>query len=150
MNHQAKCDAYIAAKAAISAKGNVDTIAVQELAEHVLHLVDAVNKAGPSAGIDADLLAQASADEFSDYLFHALRPSAGVDNNWHVTDSGDMCVAHCYGFGHDVLGGRGLALRIVAALNYCHGIHTAHLVGHSHAAGQRFWEGSVPSKATQL
>ena len=30
------------------------------------------------------------------------RPSGGTDNNWHVTDDGDTCVAHCYGFDHDI------------------------------------------------
>lgn len=31
-----------------------------------------------------------------------LRPSVGIDSNWHVTDEGDTCVMHCYGFAHAV------------------------------------------------
>ncbi len=37
-------------------------------------------------------------------------------------------MAHCYGFGHDIEGGEGLARRIAAALNYCKGLPTAHLL----------------------
>ena len=63
--------------------------------------------------------------------FRVIRPSTGVDLNWHVTDGGDLCVAHCFGFAHSVDDGKWLAIRIAAALNYCRGIRTEHLIAHA-------------------
>lgn len=34
--------------------------------------------------------------------WQVVRPSVGVDANWHVTDKDDTFVAHVYGFGHAV------------------------------------------------
>ncbi len=72
-----------------------------------------------------------TADDFAERHYLVLRPSQGVDNNWHVVDAGDGCVAHCYGFAHDIRDGRYLAERIAAALNYCKGIPTALLLENS-------------------
>lgn len=60
--------------------------------------------------------------------FKVLPPSEGMDGNWHVTDSNDVVVAHCYGFDHSVVDGESLAYRIAAALNYCRGIPTGRLL----------------------
>lgn len=59
--------------------------------------------------------------------FIVLRPSQGVDTNWHVTNDTDTCVAHCFGFAHDVQSGEAFARRIAACLNACCGIGTAEL-----------------------
>ena len=59
--------------------------------------------------------------------FLVFPPSQGVDANWHVTDGNDTCVAHCFGFLHDVPSGEPLARRIAAALNACRGIPTEEL-----------------------
>lgn len=59
--------------------------------------------------------------------FKVLPPSKGEDNNWHVVDSGDTMVAHCFGYCHSVAGGEELARRIAACLNACSGIETADL-----------------------
>lgn len=34
--------------------------------------------------------------------WRVLRPSSGVDHNWHVTDEMDTFVAHVFGFSHAV------------------------------------------------
>lgn len=60
-------------------------------------------------------------DPYRDRRFILLPPSDGIDANWHVTDDGDMCVAHCFGFCHDIAQGQQLARRIVATLNACKG-----------------------------
>ena len=73
------------------------------------------------------------ADHFVDSGFQVLPPSIGIDANWHVTGNGDTCVAHCFGFGHDIESGEGLAIRVAAALNYCRGIPTLHLLVHAPA-----------------
>ena len=67
--------------------------------------------------------------------YKVLPPSEGVDKNWHVTDASDTCVAHCYGFGHDVASGEKLARRIAACLNVCEGIETVELEMVSAPAG---------------
>lgn len=56
--------------------------------------------------------------------FLVFPPHQGIDANWHVTDSSDTCVAHCFGFAHDIQGGEPLARRIAAALNACRGAST--------------------------
>lgn len=61
--------------------------------------------------------------------FRVVIPSKGIDNNWHVTNSCDTYVAHCYGFGHSINEGKELAKRISACLNYCSGIPTEKLLG---------------------
>ncbi len=61
-------------------------------------------------------------DPISHDSFRVLRPSKGLDNNWHVTDDGDTMVAHCYGFEHDIPSGEIFARRIVACLNFCKGL----------------------------
>ncbi len=66
--------------------------------------------------------------DFQRLNYVVSRPSGGIDNNWHVTDDGDTCVAHCYGFDHDIPTGKELAKRIAACLNYCSGIETSELV----------------------
>ncbi len=63
-----------------------------------------------------------------DEKYQILAPSKGIDNNWHVTNEGDTCVAHCYGFGHSINEGKALAERIVACLNYCAGKSTGELL----------------------
>jgi hypothetical protein len=59
------------------------------------------------------------------FLVH--RPSTGVDKNWHVVNSDDTAVAHCYGFDHDVPSGETLARRIAACLNACNGMSMTEL-----------------------
>lgn len=59
--------------------------------------------------------------------FQAHPPSDGIDANWHVTDEGDTCVAHCFGFAHGIQAGEPLARRVAAALNACRGIPTEDL-----------------------
>lgn len=71
------------------------------------------------------------ADECIDNIFRLMPPSTGADINWHVSDDGDICVAHCHGFAHDVDLGAALAVRIWAALNYCRSVPTAHLIAHA-------------------
>ena len=44
-----------------------------------------------------------------------LKPSTGVDNNWHVTDANDTFVAHVYGFGHAVDEQSRINARLIAA-----------------------------------
>lgn len=83
---------------------------------------------------EAELRRELLADELRSEAFTWLRPSTGVDANWHITNRGDTCVAHCFGFAHDVAQGEALALRIAAALNYCRGIPTAHLLAHANSA----------------
>lgn len=57
-----------------------------------------------------------------------LPPSSGVDNNWHITDDGDTCVLHAYGFHHAVDDySKALAKRAHACLTVCVGIPTARL-----------------------
>lgn len=34
--------------------------------------------------------------------WRVLRPSSGIDHNWHVTDETDTFVAHVFGFSHSV------------------------------------------------
>ncbi len=65
-------------------------------------------------------------DLFDD-SFHVLRPSIGVDANWHVVNSLDTYTAHCFGFGHSVEEGEVYAQRIAACLNYCRGMTTDEL-----------------------
>ena len=60
-------------------------------------------------------------------LFLVVAPSEGGDANWHVTNNWDTCVAHCFGFAHDIQTGELLARRIAAALNACRGISTEQL-----------------------
>ena len=62
--------------------------------------------------------------EFEPSTYRVLRPSQGVDANWHVTDDGDNKVAHCFGFGHDVAAGEQFARRIAACLNLLIGVPT--------------------------
>lgn len=54
--------------------------------------------------------------------FKVLPPSKGIDANWHVVNSGDTVVAHCFGFCHSVEDGKGFAERIALCLNACDGI----------------------------
>jgi hypothetical protein len=84
---------------------------------------------------EVQLVRELRADELKEDSFHSYRPSVGVDANWHVVNSGDTRVAHCFGYGHSIDGGEALALRIAAALNYCHGIPTEHLLAHAKGTG---------------
>ena len=65
--------------------------------------------------------------DYSNRTYKVLRPRAGVDMNWHVTDDGDTMVAHCYGFNHDIPTGEGFARRIVACVNACKGLSNERL-----------------------
>lgn len=76
------------------------------------------------------------ADIHAGATFRVMPPSEGIDANWHVTDHSDTCVAHCFGFGHSVPEGEALAARVAAALNYCRGIPTEHLIAHASAAAR--------------
>lgn len=64
----------------------------------------------------ASLLKDKKQNNETKYIVHD--PSSGIDNNWHVTDVGDTCVAHCYGFSHDISGGKDFAIKIAEALAY--------------------------------
>lgn len=48
-------------------------------------------------------------DRFRDHSFRVVMPSVGGDDNWHVTDDGDTCVAHCFGFARNLEEGEQLA-----------------------------------------
>lgn len=63
------------------------------------------------------LLGRCSVDCIDDAPWRMLPPSSGLDANWHVTNHADTCVAHCFGYAHNVSGGQALAMRIRAALN---------------------------------
>ena len=65
---------------------------------------------------------------FTNTKWGLLPPSSGVDNNWHITDDGDTCVLHAYGFHHAVDDdSKALAKRAHACLTVCVGIPTARL-----------------------
>lgn len=60
-----------------------------------------------------------------DHKYRVLRPSQGVDANWHITDDGDTHVAHCFGFDHAVDEySEKFARRIAACLNAFVGVKT--------------------------
>ena len=44
-----------------------------------------------------------------------LRPTVGVDANWHVADSGDTFVAHVFGFAHSTDEQARVNARLIAA-----------------------------------
>ena len=65
---------------------------------------------------------------FTNTKWSLLPPSVGVDYNWHITDDGDTCVLHAYGFNHAVDDdSKALAERAIACLTACVGIPTARL-----------------------
>ena len=65
---------------------------------------------------------------FTNTKWTLLPPSVGVDYNWHITDDGDTCVLHAYGFNHAVDDdSKALAERAIACLTACVGIPTARL-----------------------
>lgn len=47
--------------------------------------------------------------------WRVLRPSSGIDYNWHVTDEMDTFVAHVFGFSHAVDEQSRINARLIAA-----------------------------------